>query len=336
MRSSGKKSVYIFGAGASAAEGAPVMRDFLRTAYVFFGKEQREADLEIVWEFMEFFFGTRKKIKSARDMYSFPDIDEIFNIVDWYLLHNQSFSFRFPRSRLYELKTALVKLISMTLDKILPEEKGVHRRFVSKIIENDGGTSVFISTNYDVFLDRAIIEAGYRVEYGFYGHHEVHVGAGGSVPLYKLHGSLNWSFCPLCGEISAHENKVAHLLFDGDGALSCLNCGSGSSQVMIVAPTLYKSYRISRLNNIWDCAAHAVSGASRIVFIGYSLSPAETSVIATIKRAVNCREMEREIIAVNPCRAACERYRRIFGPGVRIIRTGFTGELYRELSRATS
>ncbi len=336
MRGAGKRFVYIFGAGASAAEGAPVMRDFLRTAYKFFGEEQKEADLEIVWEFMEFFFGSRKKIRTARDMAGFPDIDELFSIVDWYLLHNQSFSFRFPRSRLYDLKTALVKLISMTLDKILPEEKGIHRRFVSKVIENDGGTSVFISTNYDVFLDRAIGEAGYRVEYGFYGHHGVHVGAEGSVPLYKLHGSLNWSFCPLCGEISAHEDKVANLLFDSGSILHCLNCGSDGSQVMIVAPTLYKSYRISRLHNIWDCAAQAISSAGRLVFIGYSLSPAETSVIATIKRAMNCQEIAREIIVVNPCRKACERYRRIFGPGIKIIRTGFTGELYKELCHITS
>jgi len=55
------KTVYVMGAGASAAEGAPVVRNFLRIAHRYFKEERNDIDLEVVWEFLEYFYGTRKK-----------------------------------------------------------------------------------------------------------------------------------------------------------------------------------------------------------------------------------------------------------------------------------
>ncbi|MCL6561093.1 MAG: hypothetical protein K6U74_20355, partial [Firmicutes bacterium] len=139
--------------------------------------------------------------------------------------------------------------------------------------------------------------------------------------------SLNWAFCPLCGEISEHNEKVAHLLFKEKYYITCLNCGGDNSQAIIIAPTLYKSYKISRLQNIWDCAGRAISLSDRLVFIGYSLAPADTSIIATVKRALNAPDKKREIVVINPSEQACRRYRRIFGGGCRVLCRGFTGEL---------
>lgn len=320
------KTVYIFGAGASAAEGAPVVRNFLRVAYRYFKEEHYEADLEIVWEFLEHFYGCRTKINSGVDLDRYPGIDEIFNIVDWYLLHNQAFSKRFSRPRLFHLKNALVKLISMTLDKSLPLHKGVHHSFVSGVLNSSNELPTFISLNYDIVLDKALRSAGYGLEYGFYGKHGDHLESGKKIPLYKLHGSLNWSFCPLCGEISEHEEKVAHLLFGGSNTITCLYCGGEDSQAIIIAPTLYKSYKISRLQNIWDSAGGAIGCSDRLVIIGYSLEPADTSIIATIKRALNAPDKDREIVVVNPNEHACNRYRQIFGEGCKISCTGFTGQ----------
>jgi NAD-dependent SIR2 family protein deacetylase len=321
------KTVYVFGAGASAAEGAPVVRNFLRVAYRFFKEENYDPDLEIVWEYLEHFYGYSTGICSGEDLDRYPGIDEIFNIVDWYLLHNQAFSRRFSRPRLHDLKTALIKLISMTLDRSLPPHQGIHHSFVSGVIKKEEELPAFISMNYDIVLDKAIRAAGYGLEYGFYGRHGDHFKSKERVPLYKLHGSLNWSLCPLCGEISEHEEKVAHLLFKESNVISCLNCRGENSQTVIIAPTLYKSYGISRLQNIWDGAGEAVSQSDRLVIIGYSLAPADTSIIATIKRALNTENKDREIIVINPNQRACERYRQIFGEKCRITRGPFTGQV---------
>lgn len=320
-----KKTVYVFGAGASAAEGAPVLRDFLRIAYQYFEAERDSPELDIVWEFLEYFHGIKTPVRHAGDLEQFPGLEELFNIVDWSLLQNQAFSVRFPRPRLHELKTALVKLLSMTLDKTLLAAKGVHQSFVSGVIRNGEEIATFISLNYDIVLDHAVRATGYAPEYGFYGHHLDHLERRGKIPLYKLHGSLNWSFCPLCGEISEHNDQVAHLLFKDKFSINCINCGSDSSQAIIIAPTLYKSYNINRLQNVWDCAAIAVSQCDRLVFIGYSLAPADTSIIATVKRALNMVDKEREIIVINPSEQACRRYQRMFGGSCRVLCQKFTG-----------
>ncbi|OPY59049.1 MAG: hypothetical protein A4E55_00418 [Pelotomaculum sp. PtaU1.Bin035] len=320
------KTVYVFGAGASAAEGAPVLRDFLKIAYRFFKEENYSTELDIVWEFLKHFHGSGTMIRHADELDRFPGLEEIFNIVDWSLLQNQAFSIRFSRARLHELKTALVKLISMTLDKSLHSYNGIHQSFVSEVIRGGEEISTFISLNYDIVLDNAIRTTGYAPEYGFYGNHSDHQDCRRGIPLYKLHGSLNWSFCPLCGEISEHNEKVAHLLFKDKFSITCLNCGSDNSQAIIIAPTLYKSYNINRLQNIWDCAGKSISLSDRLVFIGYSLAPADTSIIATIKRALNTRNKKREIVVINPNEEVCRRYKQIFGESCRVLCQKFTGE----------
>jgi len=320
------KTVYIFGAGASAAEGAPVLRDFLKIAYQFFKEEHYSPELDIVWEFLEHFYGFKTVIRHAGELDKFPELEEIFNIVDWSLLQNQAFSIRFPRYRLHELKTALVKLISMTLDKSLPSYNGMHQSFVSGVVRGGEEIPTFVSLNYDIVLDNAIRSTGCVPEYGFYGNHLDHLDSCRKIPLYKLHGSLNWSFCPLCGEISEHNEKVAHLLFKDKYSITCLNCGSDSSQAIIIAPTLYKSYNISRLQNVWDCASKSISLSDRLVFIGYSLAPADTSIIATIKRALNTMSKERKIVVINPSERACYRYKQIFGENCQVLCQKFTGE----------
>lgn len=319
------RTVYIFGAGASAAEGAPLLGNFLKFSYEFFKEEHAGPELDIVWEFLEYFYGPKILINKADDLENFPGLDEIFNIIDWSLLQNQDFSNRFPRTRLFVLKTALVKLLSMTLDKSLPSYNGLHQAYVSEIIRSGENIPVFISLNYDTVLDNAIRSAGYEPEYGFYGHFREHCAHSRKIPLYKLHGSLNWSFCPLCGEISEHNDKVAHLLFKDKYSIACLNCGSDNSQAIIIAPTLYKSYNFSRLQNVWDCAGKAISKSDRLVFIGYSLAPADTSIITTIKRALNTIDRKREILVINPSERACRRYQKMFGKNCRIICQKFTG-----------
>jgi hypothetical protein len=117
------------------------------------------------------------------------------------------------------------------------------------------------------------------------------------------------------GRVLSREQNTIH----------CLACGGGNSQAIIIAPTLYKAYNISRLHNIWDCAARAISLSRRLVFIGYSLAPSDTSIIATVKRALNAPDQKREIVVVNPNERACERYRQILGKDCRIYREGFKG-----------
>ena len=97
-------------------------------------------------------------------------------------MHNQSFSTRFHRP-LIRFKTALVKLISMTLDRTLPADSGMHHSFVAGVLGKSDILPTFISLNYDIVLDRAARSAGCVPEYGFYGNHDNHLEARGKVPF---------------------------------------------------------------------------------------------------------------------------------------------------------
>ena len=65
------RTVYIFGAGASAAEGAPVVRNFLRIAYRLFKEEQSEPGLKLFGS-SGTFYGSRTAIKTGVDLDRVP------------------------------------------------------------------------------------------------------------------------------------------------------------------------------------------------------------------------------------------------------------------------
>ena len=63
------------------------------------------------------------------------------------------------------------------------------------------GNFSFISFNYDLLIDNAIGNQGLRLDYGTtfanpFPRAESRLG------LYKLHGSLNWLRCPICGGLT--------------------------------------------------------------------------------------------------------------------------------------
>jgi hypothetical protein len=100
--------------------------------------------------------------------------------------------------------------------------------FVRKI---DGNNSTIISFNYDLIIDNALLRLKWSESY-LRNLPDIHVNYGFKVrglfedmtklkivdsydkypivtPLYKLHGSLNWLYCPVCDAIDIAENQKA-------------------------------------------------------------------------------------------------------------------------------
>jgi hypothetical protein len=77
--------------------------------------------------------------------------------------------------------------------------------------------TVFVSLNYDILLDRSLLAVGTRdIDY----HVDAFVdrpAVGASLPLLKLHGSLNWRVCDAChvlldlGHVSSARAAAATL-----------------------------------------------------------------------------------------------------------------------------
>ena len=163
--------------------------------------------------------------------------------------------------------------------------------------------------------------------------------------LLKLHGSMNWLYCPACHRLDVGISrsgrtmiKALDLLYHEDDRQDlterytchgspCLDCETYVEPVMI-SPTHLKDYRNPHIASVWYEADRALRQAERVVFVGYSLPPDDVDVIYLLKRTLSALSVERvnapEIVVVeyDPNGRAREdnpvwqRYRTLFGDGL--------------------
>lgn len=90
----------------------------------------------------------------------------------------------------------------------------------------------------------------------------------------KLHGSLNWANCKNCGPVNLYDKS---LIF-GSTSISCPICKSNQISTIIVPPVVYKDsyyndqFFGSLVRESWSLARGILSGAKKIVFIGFSMA----------------------------------------------------------------
>lgn len=148
---------------------------------------------------------------------------------------------------------------------------------------------VFLSTNYDILIDNALSDkaSNYAPYYGFeFTDYNPEKGIC-RVPLYKLHGSLNWLYCPACESMSLtmYEKGVIHLIRPTEDTqdIICTQCGSIKEPV-IIPPTYFKQYSNYFLNQVWHKAEHDLRKVEKIFFCGYSFPDADMQIKYLLKR----------------------------------------------------
>ncbi len=311
--------VYIFGAGASAAEGAPTTAQFLARARDYLGMtgDPRTAG---VWRFLTTVF-------EVEALDQIPPVDEIISLVDWCLHTDQGLGPAYPPRALSEVRRDLEYLLCQTLDAAVDRRPhgsdSPHARFAQGLVSRPAGEYALLSLNYDTMLDDALLAAGLQPDYAL----DDRVAA---PLLLKLHGSLNWAHCPACDRIEVAREQVAHLLPRVAG-LACSRCGNPHLLGVIISPTWLKRYTLPPLVRVFDQALGAIRRARRIVFAGYSLPPADVAIHQVIRRGLLTRiHQERPVVEVinhRPSDEVVERFTRLFGKGVRFDFSGFRGQL---------
>lgn len=333
--------VYLFGAGASAAEGAPATGELFPRAWALLGAEE-DRRVAAVWEFLQAVFGV--SIESAASFRYLPAVDDVISLVDWSLQTHQGLGHRYDPPRLHQVRRDLEHLVQATLRASLRgavhRRGGPHARFVRRLAAR-GMTErcALISLNYDTLLDQALARAGLMPDYGLPGR-----GAESAGPLLaKLHGSLNWSFCPACGRVAAPGELAAVGGAEGAGALNrCQRCANPHLRGLIISPTLHKSYPAAGLQHVWDRALSAIQLADRLTFVGYSMPQADMPVYHLICRGLLTRRragrpairvINHERTDLPPGqrhlerRTLMDRFCRLFGPSVTFDFSGFHGQI---------
>ena len=290
------ENVIILGAGASASEGAPLQRDLFREYY----KARREGTLEtpnykVPPDLISFFkasFGMDLEAE-VPDKDDQPTLEEVLGIIEIALQRSESFkSFGIMpnKPRLQRVREQLILLIGAIL--AVPRGRtGSHGRMVSQIAAAGWlETTTLISLNYDIHMDNALIRArrqfGVDLDYGTdfanFDHDDDWTRPGSqSIPLYKLHGSLNWLYCPRCTAVTLTPKEKGILSRRGRGRCGCKE----ELAPIIVPPSFFKEMSNFHLQTIWRKAEHALLSAKKIVFCGYSLPDADMHIKYMLKRA---------------------------------------------------
>lgn len=290
-------TVYILGAGSSKAciPNSPLNDDLLVEVLKLPGN----AAAERIKEHIRTFYLNPNAI---------PPIEDILTQIDICIAEDRPIGTKYPLERVRALRRDLIYAIcSLLHEKLGNNSPPLISDFMSKVAHDDA----IISLNYDLIVDNSMRYTNQAPFYGFavrqYLNYEPSTSrltkvtsrfaararedSQDSRTLLKLHGSLNWLYCPSCRAIDVTPGtKGAVYIFRehshrGGSTLVCREC-KVPYEAYIVTPSFLKNYSDRYLRQIWQRAEDRLSRASQIVFIGYSLPDADIVFRAMISRAL--------------------------------------------------
>jgi hypothetical protein len=330
------RTVYFFGAGATKAiaPGAPLNKDLVKKALEDF-PESPEA--ERLQGFIRFLFKEREH----------PPIDnQIWNLLDYIIQQGRSACKAYNLEEIVELRRCLLNLVIREFQKSL-ESSGseLYKKFIEKISRD----SAFISTNYDILIDSAFfrsigINYGAKVRESVAGEYGDERGLNranryplpekiniGQIPLLKIHGSLNWLYCPKCDEVDMTIDKGAIRTLSGDYYCHNEYC-TCKYEPLLITPTMFKNYENRFIKEVWNHAEKELIAAENLVFIGYALKDEDYQIRCLLMKALLNKGEVYEKITVVDYDGNNETQRRLLEDNVKKKYE----ELYREVDFSTT
>ena len=171
--------------------------------------------------------------------------------------------------------------------------------------EGAGEPLTVVTTNYDVavetplFTSIGVDRVAEAIDFGFdwrdpYREVLVPRPAQPQLAILKLHGSLNWLRCDLCGQVYINPLEViAYLSFNEHQSWpNTCECGAWPLRHLIVAPSMVRDVRDPHLLNVWRSATEALRTAKRWFLIGYSLPAEDLAIRSMLLRAHGARGLQ--------------------------------------------
>ncbi|MCD6371727.1 MAG: hypothetical protein J7L39_03345 [Candidatus Aenigmarchaeota archaeon] len=208
------KDVIILGAGTSKSEGAPLQNQLFKEFLEYYEQVLKGEEWHVLGEQEEQIVDYFKRFWGI-DVHDtnnseFPTFEECLGVLD--LAYSRGESFKgLSREEIENIRNALIFLIATVLDTKLERKIVHHKKLVERLKqENKLKETAFISLNYDIIIDNVLVDQypDYHLDYGIdfvnfkrrndnWREPEEEK----SVLLLKIHGSLNWLYCPTCNHI---------------------------------------------------------------------------------------------------------------------------------------
>lgn len=322
------KTIFFFGAGASAAE-LPTSP----TSYALYQDLQKRLrsdypGLDTLRRFLSMWMTANGS--------EFPTLEELLAILDGCLSKGEPIGQSWSISQLARCREELIGFIYHVIGESSDNEgarvpdNGLYIRLLQRLPEHPVS---LVSLNYDLLLDQALYRVGKHPDYDLdfkhlpYPHaarrHAAHHDAEKLDPikLFKLHGSLNWGYCESC-----FTTVMARIQTIGEGQ-PCPTC-DGHLRALIIPPSPVKAPPSPFLSALWKKAEWELTQAQEIVFIGYSLSDADANIRYLLFRGFFNTRPRVTVVLNAQDEAVAGRYRRLFPSGVRFCYDGFEGYLH--------
>jgi len=212
-------------------------------------------------EFFKEFFG----IDTSRNVVEtqFPTFEEILGIVELALNRGESFrgySIAPPFQRIQIIREQIILLIGTILkQKLAGLPRVAHDQLVRRLLDEASiGKTAFISLNYDILIDNALedqhppINLDYGVDFanlqqrGDWDQQQ----RSRSSRLLKLHGSLNWLYCPTCISLEITPGEKSAASSYGENRRECRSCMTHMIPI-IIPPTFFKVMSNYFLHQVW-------------------------------------------------------------------------------------
>ena len=332
--------IFIFGAGASYAEGFPLQSELLRLYFQRYKKNELEKDsYELLSTFLSDFYNV--DVPLCEDL---PTLEHVLGTIELCLRDETAYSQNYDHFKFHKLRSALLDAVLCTIgQKEHRLRNGIYRKFLTNLDSKNKNLRDchFITLNYDHALDdafdtlydRVLLDFGielinYEVTSDpFYWWIRPEVGRG--TFLLKLHGSLTFKYCPLCQNIELipwglyleknHDlGGISLRTALKKGTAKCPRDGT-PSELLVVPPTLFKELKNPPLVEIWRRANSLLLAHKELIIIGYSLPLADLHMWRLLKRAELTKGPKKVIIIDAPGKLNKEvqlRYKQIFRESV--------------------
>jgi len=177
-----------------------------------------------------------------------------------------------------------------------------------------------------------------------------------SVPIVKIHGSVNWLYCDNCRQlywfppdeavtvamqlITPEEGKSLKLEnVEACGKWHCLNCTEVRLTTRIATFSFLKALDFPMFEKSWLSAEELLRDSEKWVFVGYSLPAADYEFKHLLKRVQLSRMSPPEFVVITggsqeSCKYTYENYQRFFGRDIKRQKNFFTEGLSPKAIRA--
>lgn len=270
-------------------------------------------------------------------------ITDLLTLVDRAVTHGEARATMSPEDvgRFRQLlERAIYEALMRDTERRTRPAKIVLDRFAAWLATLEEPSSV-ITTNYDTAVDSRIfshvgrtdlrkreLRVASAVDFGFQWR-RIRTGTLAARParpvcrLFKLHGSVNWLRCSLCGQIyvNVRTSVGAKAFKETLDKWNTCHCNDWARlRLHLVTPSLIRSYQDPQLLGIWQAALETLRTADRWVIVGYSLPTEDVAMRSLFLRAWDGHVSARkpEIVVVQRENIATERIYRAFFPASRL------------------